>query len=162
MRCPCRKKRETETYAECCEPYHKGQKPAPTAEALMRSRYTAFALKDAAYLTVTWHRSTRPSRIDFTPDQEWSLLRIVAADEIEDTRLSSLLHAHASAGVSTNSTKFRASSASRAGGSTSTALASDRSHSGPTSQRSSRHGFQAIDYVKLPHDCEQRRVDDAP
>lgn len=85
MRCPCRKKRETETYAECCEPYHKGQKPAPTAEALMRSRYTAFALKDAAYLTVTWHRSTRPSRIDFTPDQEWSLLRIVAADEIEDT-----------------------------------------------------------------------------
>ena len=85
MRCPCRKKRETKTYAECCEPYHKGQKPAPTAEALMRSRYTAFALKDAAYLTVTWHRSTRPSRIDFTPDQEWSLLRIVAADEIEDT-----------------------------------------------------------------------------
>ena len=85
MRCPCRKKRETETYAECCEPYHKGQKPAPTAEALMRSRYTAFALKDAAYLTVTWHRSTRPSRIDFTPDQEWSLLRIVAADEIEDS-----------------------------------------------------------------------------
>ncbi len=85
MRCPCRKKRETETYAECCEPCHKGQKPAPTAEALMRSRYTAFALKDAAYLTVTWHRSTRPSRIDFTPDQEWSLLRIIAADEIEDT-----------------------------------------------------------------------------
>ena len=50
----------------------------------MRSRYTAFALEDAAYLT-NWHRSTRPSRIDFTPDQEWILLRIIAADEIEDT-----------------------------------------------------------------------------
>ena len=50
MRCPCRKKRETETYAECCEPYHMGQKAAPTAEALMRSRYSAFALKDATYL----------------------------------------------------------------------------------------------------------------
>ena len=85
MRCPCRKKRETETYAECCEPYHMGQKAAPTAEALMRSRYSAFALKDATYLTATWHPSTRPSRIDFTPDQECSLLRIVAADEKEDT-----------------------------------------------------------------------------
>ena len=84
MRCPCRKKREAETYAECCEPYHKGGEAAPTAEALMRSRYSAFALKDAAYLIATWHKSTRPSRIDFTPDQEWSVLRIVSAAEQED------------------------------------------------------------------------------
>lgn len=84
MRCPCRKKRESETYAECCEPYHTGQRVAPTAEALMRSRYSAFALKNAAYLTETWHGLTRPPSIRFNPGQEWSLLRVIAAHEDGD------------------------------------------------------------------------------
>jgi SEC-C motif domain protein len=34
--------------------------PAPTPEALMRSRYSAFACANEAYLLATWHTSTRP------------------------------------------------------------------------------------------------------
>ncbi|MDX2159153.1 MAG: YchJ family metal-binding protein [Hyphomicrobiaceae bacterium] len=84
MRCPCRKKSETLSYEECCGPLHAGTMAASTAEALMRSRYAAFAMKDAAYLLATWHPSTRPARIDFTPGQEWLLLRIVAASTVGD------------------------------------------------------------------------------
>lgn len=36
--------------AQCCEPYIKGARPVPTAEALMRSRYTAYVLQDVEYL----------------------------------------------------------------------------------------------------------------
>ena len=43
----------------CCAPALRGV-PAPTAEALMRSRYTAFVVGDAAYLSATWHPGTRP------------------------------------------------------------------------------------------------------
>lgn len=50
----------------------------------MRSRYAAFALTDTAYLTATWHPSTRPAFIDFTPGQEWLLLRIISAMENGD------------------------------------------------------------------------------
>jgi uncharacterized protein YchJ len=41
MCCPCRKKSETKTYAECCQPYHGGGRAALTAETLMR--YSALA-----------------------------------------------------------------------------------------------------------------------
>jgi SEC-C motif domain protein len=78
MRCPCRKKTEVETYADCCAPYHRGA-AAPTAEALMRSRYTAFTLADLAYLRATWHPSTRPAALDATPGQVWLSLKIAAA-----------------------------------------------------------------------------------
>lgn len=76
MRCPCRKKSEAIEYSGCCEPYHSYARVAPTAEALMRSRYSAFALRDEAYLMSTWHASTRGKSIILAPDQEWILLRI--------------------------------------------------------------------------------------
>ncbi len=79
MRCPCRKKSETRSYAACCQPFHNGERAAPSAEALMRSRYAAFALRDAAYLAATWHPSTLPVAIEFNPGQEWLMLRIIAA-----------------------------------------------------------------------------------
>lgn len=78
MRCPCRKKSESITYADCCEPFHVGPRLPSTAEALMRSRYAAFALESAAYLSATWHASTRPRVIEFTPGQEWLALRVIA------------------------------------------------------------------------------------
>ncbi len=84
MRCPCRKKSESPTYAECCEPYHAGLRPAPTPEALMRSRYCAFVLENASYILATWHPSTRPARMEFDPGQEWQLLRVLAANEAGD------------------------------------------------------------------------------
>jgi SEC-C motif-containing protein len=78
MRCPCRKKSETVTYEACCQPYHAGLKPAPTAEALMRSRYAAFALGNAAYLVATWHPTTRPASLGLDDRDAWVQLRVLA------------------------------------------------------------------------------------
>jgi SEC-C motif-containing protein len=43
----------------CCARFHAGE-PAPTPEALMRSRYSAFVLDLRDYLLATWHPTTRP------------------------------------------------------------------------------------------------------
>jgi len=48
--CPCGSGLELDA---CCGPYVAGAKPAPTAEALMRSRYTAYTLGNTAYLQST-------------------------------------------------------------------------------------------------------------
>ena len=45
--------------------------PAPDAESLMRSRYTAFVQQRADYLLATWHASTRPAELDFEPGLKW-------------------------------------------------------------------------------------------
>lgn len=45
--CPCGTKKN---YSDCCAPFLKGEQFAPTPEALMRSRYTAFTQKNADYL----------------------------------------------------------------------------------------------------------------
>ena len=59
--------------ARCCGPYLAdfAQRPAPDAQALMRSRYSAFVLEDADYLLATWHPSTRPSEVGFEPGVKW-------------------------------------------------------------------------------------------
>lgn len=43
----------------------------------MRSRYTAFALGDAAYLLATWHPSTRPRTLTPDPDRTWVRLDVL-------------------------------------------------------------------------------------
>ena len=48
--CPCG---SNQSLAVCCELYISGQKPAPSAEALMRSRYTAFTQKNMDYIRDT-------------------------------------------------------------------------------------------------------------
>lgn len=78
MRCPCRKKSAPIAYADCCQPLHEGVMQAATAEALMRSRYAAFAVQNAAYVSRTWHSSKRPAEMRFTPGQEWQRLQIIA------------------------------------------------------------------------------------
>lgn len=45
----------------------------------MRSRFSAFAVRDAAYLLRTWHSTTRPPGIAFEPGQEWTRLEIIGA-----------------------------------------------------------------------------------
>ncbi|OQD54366.1 hypothetical protein BM536_020420 [Streptomyces phaeoluteigriseus] len=50
---------------------------APTAEALMRSRYSAFVKGDAGYLLRTWHPRTRPGRLDLDPGMRWTGLEIL-------------------------------------------------------------------------------------
>ena len=48
--CPCESKR---TYDKCCEPYLLGRKVPETAELLMRSRFSAYAMNMAEYLVAT-------------------------------------------------------------------------------------------------------------
>jgi len=74
MRCPCG---SGETYDECCGRFHSRSAVAPTAPALMASRFSAFAVGDEAYLRQTWHRSTRPARIDLDGSVRWRRLEIV-------------------------------------------------------------------------------------
>jgi SEC-C motif-containing protein len=74
-RCPCL---TGLTYGECCGPLHAGARGAGTAEALMRSRYSAFAVSDTAYLLATWHPSTRPASLSLEPDQRWLRLDVLA------------------------------------------------------------------------------------
>lgn len=53
-------------YASCCGRYHQGELAgqAPTPEALMRSRYSAFVKDLRPYLLDTWHPSARPPLIE--------------------------------------------------------------------------------------------------
>lgn len=59
--CPCNPEI---AYEQCCGPLHAGDSSAASAEALMRSRYSAYVLGDAGYLLLTWHASTRPEALD--------------------------------------------------------------------------------------------------
>jgi SEC-C motif-containing protein len=63
--CPCG---SALAYADCCGRFHDGPLwlQAPNAEALMRSRYSAFVLGLRDYLLATWHPSSRPA--DLEPD----------------------------------------------------------------------------------------------
>lgn len=63
--CPCG---NAVGYMHCCGPLHEGS-PAPTAEALMRSRYSAYVLKREDYLLATWHPSTRPAHLKLATQQ---------------------------------------------------------------------------------------------
>ncbi|WP_241160425.1 YchJ family metal-binding protein [Microbacterium sp. Y-01] len=72
-RCPCH---SGDTFDACCAPLIAGA-PAPTAERLMRSRYTAFVLQDAEHLLRTWHPSTRPHTLELEPHLEWRRLVIL-------------------------------------------------------------------------------------
>jgi len=63
----------------CCGRYHHGA-DVPTPEALMRSRYSAFALGLSDYLLATWHSSTRPVELAPDPATEWKRLVIVNAE----------------------------------------------------------------------------------
>ena len=72
--CPCGTSRE---YDDCCGPLHAGV-PAPDAQALMRSRYSAYVREDADYLLRSWHRSTRPDALAFDdPRPAWLRLEVL-------------------------------------------------------------------------------------
>jgi len=77
--CPCD---STVKYNDCCQPYHNGISLPLTAEALMRSRYSAYALKLVDYLVDTTHRdklksSYRKKLISTIHDIEWIGLEII-------------------------------------------------------------------------------------
>lgn len=67
--CPCE---SGKTYGTCCKLYHIGLPNhvfAPSAEALMRARYSAFVLALEDYLLKTWHPETRPMQLDLANDE---------------------------------------------------------------------------------------------
>jgi SEC-C motif domain protein len=68
-------------YEACCGRFHDGLN-APTPEALMRSRYSAFALGLGDYLLATWHVTTRPAALDVhTPPQpRWIGLKVLESN----------------------------------------------------------------------------------
>ncbi len=64
-------------YADCCGPLHTGTQQARTAVALMRSRFSAFAIGDVGYLLTSWHPDTRPADLSLDEDIVWRRLQIV-------------------------------------------------------------------------------------
>jgi SEC-C motif-containing protein len=72
--CPC----GGADFALCCGLYIEQGHPAPTSEALMRSRYSAYVLGDEAYLQATWHPSTRPTEAILGDDSniKWTRLDV--------------------------------------------------------------------------------------
>ena len=75
--CPCGSGCQ---FARCCGIYLGAGAAAPTAAALMRSRYSAYVLGNETYLRQTWHPSTRPEalHLDQEPAPQWIGLTVVA------------------------------------------------------------------------------------
>jgi SEC-C motif-containing protein len=67
IECPCGSGKDL---ADCCGIWHAGLPTdvhAPTPEALMRSRYSAYVLGLIDYLMATWHPSTAPGDLELQP-----------------------------------------------------------------------------------------------
>ncbi|MDP2019441.1 MAG: YchJ family metal-binding protein [Hydrogenophaga sp.] len=89
--CPCGRtdaRGKANAFDACCGRYLDHNTPAPDAESLMRSRYSAFVLERVAYLQSSWHASTRPADLTLEPDVKWLGLevrahRVIDADHAE-------------------------------------------------------------------------------
>ena len=75
--CPCG---TGKAFDACCARWHVNLQ-APTAEALMRSRYSAYVLKNETYLLATWHVTTRPPSLGFEAHTKWLGLVVNSATE---------------------------------------------------------------------------------
>lgn len=65
--------------ADCCGPLIEGLRPAETAVALMRSRYSAYVKGNTEYLLNSWHPKYRPDELNLNSDQlTWQGLEIVS------------------------------------------------------------------------------------
>lgn len=84
-KCPCGSELE---FAACCEPIISGEAPAPTAEALMRSRYSSHVKGMYEYLGTSMHPEMRG---DLSVDEikEWSEQITWTGLEILDTKAGS-------------------------------------------------------------------------
>src|SRR3569623_2196216 len=81
--CPCG---STKPLAQCCQPYIDGRAQAPTAEALMRARYTSFVIGRIDFIEATHDPAAggnfdRKSAEKWSRDSEWKGLHIVAAKD---------------------------------------------------------------------------------
>lgn len=85
--CPCGSGRN---YEACCGRYHARAEAAPNAEALMRSRYSAYVLGLEDYLRDTWHPATRPARLDLqgVPRPQWQGLTVKVHVPVDDDHVT--------------------------------------------------------------------------
>ena len=86
--CPCG---SALPYGGCCSRWHRGEQhlQAPTAEALMRSRYSAYVLDLRDYLLATWHTSTRPASLAAPePGLRWLGLEVRRHEQQDETHAS--------------------------------------------------------------------------
>lgn len=77
--CPCGRtdlRGRSVAFDQCCGRYLDHDVPAPDAEQLMRSRYSAFVLGRADYLRSSWHPSTRPADLTLEPGIKWLGLEV--------------------------------------------------------------------------------------
>ncbi|MDI9222523.1 YchJ family protein [Pantoea sp. EA-12] len=68
-KCPCCSGKQ---YSSCCQPFLSGHDIPASAEQLMRSRYTAYVEKNAAYLASTWHSSQRVADLETLLSESFS------------------------------------------------------------------------------------------
>ncbi len=80
--CPCG---SNSSYKDCCNRYIDGRAQAPTAEALMRSRYTAYTLSDVSYLSATWESNHCPKPLTPDDSQRWIGLKILNVKSGKET-----------------------------------------------------------------------------
>lgn len=88
--CPCGGMPAGATYEQCCAQYIDAGRTAPSAEHLMRSRYTAYTLARTDYVAATWHPDTRPDPLKLeAPDAphgiRWLGLKVHTFRDIDDT-----------------------------------------------------------------------------
>ncbi len=77
--CPCGRvgaRGHALAWSACCGRYLDHDTPAPDAESLMRSRYSAFVRERADYLRATWHASTRPTLLELDGAAKWLGLEV--------------------------------------------------------------------------------------
>ena len=137
--CPC----GSPSYDECCGPLHRGEAQAGSPEALMRSRYSAYAIGDVDYVWRTWHPRTRPERVTADPATTWTALEVLRADE--------------------DTVEFRAHFAGAGGPGVLHETSTRGVTSGPAFARPDVHAiFHRGKHVGMEHACEdQERLDDA-
>lgn len=75
-----------QSFQDCCEPFIKGIQKAPTAEALMRSRYSAYVMHAADYLMASTHISQREFHskkeiLHWAESNKWLKLEIISTAE---------------------------------------------------------------------------------
>lgn len=73
--CPCG---SSLAYQVCCQPFHHAQAFPETAQALMRSRYSAYVLHLQDYILSTWAKRTRPVDLVLESDIKWAGLVVLA------------------------------------------------------------------------------------
>ncbi len=71
-------------FQECCEPFISMTQKAPTAEALMRSRYSAYVIHEADYLLATTHSQVRKYHskteiLNWAISNQWQRLEVINA-----------------------------------------------------------------------------------